>query len=66
MASVAEELASGPATFGRVLREYFTETPYKVVVVCGSGTKQTQDDIPLLSDVELEKLVADTAAFQTT
>lgn len=63
MASVSEELASDPTIFDSVLRKYFIETPYKVIVVSGNGAKQTQDDIPVLSDVELEKLVADTAAF---
>lgn len=41
MATVSEELASDPAIFDRVLREYFIETPYKVVVVSGNGAKQT-------------------------
>lgn len=62
--SVCEFLKNNKEYLAEILKKYFTENPYSVIVVSGNGLFGSEDSVVKVSDKELEKLKRETEAFQ--
>lgn len=62
--NICEYLKSHKEVFVEILKKYFTENPCSVIVVSGNGSFGAEDSGINLSSDELEKIKADTEAFQ--
>lgn len=61
---VCDDLKSHKEYFVEVLKKYFTETPYRAVIVSGNGAFAPEDSRVPVSPGELERLKRETEAFQ--
>ena len=62
--SVCDYLKNHKEYFTEILKKYFTENPYSVVVVSGNGSFGSEDSSVTVSTEELERIKLETEKFQ--
>ena len=64
MHAICEQLKHDKAYFAEILKKYFTNNPYQVVIVSGNGSFGSEDSSVSVSAEELERIRHETEAFR--